>query len=158
MKKKELQIISEYLLKRQETVAIGESVTAGLVMNHLSLAENATSFFQGGVTAYNLGQKTRHLAVEPIYADQMNSVSERVAQQMALEVSKLFCSHWGIGVTGYAAPVPALNIKSCFAFYAFAYKSDVVSTACLNTKLKGQRNVQEYFARKITSAFAVYLS
>ena len=158
MKKKELQIISEYLLKRQETVAIGESVTAGLVMNHLSLAENATSFFQGGVTAYNLGQKTRHLGVEPIYADQMNCVSERVAQQMALQVSTLFCSHWGIGVTRYATTVPALNIKSCFAFYAFAYKSDVVSTACLNTKLKGQRNVQEYFARKIMSAFAVYLS
>ena len=158
MKTKELQIISEYLLKRQETVAIGESVTAGLVMNHLSLAENATGFFQGGLTAYNLGQKTRHLAVEPIHADQLNCVSERVAQQMALEVRRLFCSHWGIGVTGYATPVPALNIKSCFAFYAFAYKSDVVSTARLDTKLKGQRNVQEYFARKIMSAFAVYLS
>ena len=158
MKKKELQIISEYLLKRQETVAIGESATAGLVMNYLSLAENATSFFQGGMTVYNLGQKTRHLAVEPIHAEQTNSVSDRVAQQMALEVSKVFCSHWGIGVTGYATPVPALNIKSCFAYYAFAYKSDIVSTACLNTKLKGQRNVQEYFARKITSAFAVYLS
>jgi len=158
MKNKDLQTISEYLLKREETVAIAESVTSGLIMNHFSLAENASSFFQGGITAYNLGQKTRHLSVEPTHAEQVNCVSERVAQQMALQVINLFCSHWGIGVTGYAAPVPALNIKSCFAYYAFAYKGDIVSTGCLNTKLKGQRNVQEYFTRKITMALAEHLS
>jgi nicotinamide-nucleotide amidase len=157
MDKQELKSISGHLLKRDETVSVSESVTSGLLMNAFSLLDNATSFFQGGITAYNLGQKTRHLAVNPIHAEQVNCVSDAVSRQMALEVAKSFCSNWGIAVTGYAAPVPALNIKSCFAFYAFSYNGNIVSAGKLNTKLKGPFRVQQYYVRQIMLAFAAKL-
>jgi len=151
--KTQLTSISKYLTKRNETLAISESVTAGLIANHFSLAKNATSFFQGGLIAYNLGQKARHLEVDPIHGEQNNCVSEKVAQQMALHIAKLFIADWGIGVTGYAAPVPALNIRSCFVIYSFAFRGRVVTTACLETKLRGQHRVQMFFASKIIEAF-----
>src|SRR5688572_3885424 len=100
-----LSLISEHMVRTEETVAIAESVTAGLIMSNFSTAKNASNFFQGGITAYNLGQKVKHLNIEPIHADAANCVSERIAQQMASEVSKLFCSRWGIAITGYATPV-----------------------------------------------------
>jgi nicotinamide mononucleotide (NMN) deamidase PncC len=76
-----LSLISQYMIRTEETVAIAESATAGLIMSNFSAAKNASFFFQGGITVYNLGQKTRHLNIEPIHADAANCVSERIAQQ-----------------------------------------------------------------------------
>src|SRR5690242_7796876 len=64
-KKNVLQNIADALVNRGETIALAESVTSGLLMVEMSLAKNATSFFQGGITAYNIGQKTRQLSVDP---------------------------------------------------------------------------------------------
>lgn len=46
--------IKTILIERKQTVAVAESVTAGLLQVRLSLAENAREFFQGGITAYNV--------------------------------------------------------------------------------------------------------
>ena len=56
------------LIKKKNTIAVAESVTAGNLQAVFSLAKDATAFFQGGITAYNIGQKCRHLLVEPTHA------------------------------------------------------------------------------------------
>jgi nicotinamide-nucleotide amidase len=154
---KSLTTISKYLLAHKETVAIAESVTSGLLMANLSLAKNATLFFQGGITAYNLGQKTRQLNVEPIHAENVNGVSELIAQRMAVQVAKKFCSQWGIGITGYAVPVPELKIDMCFAFYSFSYQSKPVFTSRIDARKKGQGNVQNYFVEGVLKSFTEFL-
>src|SRR4051812_38795900 len=98
--------LKDALLAKQETISVAESVTSGLLQAAFSSAEKAMQIFQGGITTYNLGQKYRHLLVDPIHASACNCVSERVAQEMALHVCELFSSNWGIGITGYASPVP----------------------------------------------------
>jgi len=120
-RKKTIEQIGKRLLKRKENIAVAESVTAGLLQFGLSTAPDAAMFFQGGITAYNLGQKCKHLEVEPLHALAVNCVSQQVAKEMAHHVSTLFGSHWGIGVTGYATAVPASGNK-VFAFYAIVYK------------------------------------
>ena len=120
-----IQKIRDGLIARQETIAVAESVTSGLLQLALSQAENAAEFYQGGITAYNLGQKSRHLIVEPIHALAFNSVSEKVAQEMALNVCSLFSSDWGMGITGYASPVPESENK-LFAWYAIAHQDSIV--------------------------------
>src|SRR5688500_10162567 len=117
-----LNHIKTILLEKKQTVAVAESVTAGHLQVMLSLAENAQEFFQGGITTYNLGQKSRHLHVDPIHAISCNCVSERVAAQMANHVASLFMSDWGIAITGYASPVPEKNIQQLFACYAFYFR------------------------------------
>lgn len=148
-----LQLIANHLTKKEETLAIAESVTSGLLMAAFSEAKNATMFFQGGLTAYNLGQKTRQLNIDPIHAEKTNCVSEKVAGQMATNVARQFVSHWGIGITGYAVPVPALHIKECFALYAIAYNGDVVRSGRVETRLRGQARVQRYFVEKVMEEF-----
>ena len=89
-----LIIIREQLLARSETVAVAESVTAGNLQMAFASATNSSAFFQGGITAYNIGQKTRHLDVDPIEAMACNAVSKNIADTMATTVSKLFISDW----------------------------------------------------------------
>jgi nicotinamide-nucleotide amidase len=154
---KNLTRIGKLLIARQETVAIAESVTSGLLMANLSLAKNATLFFQGGMTTYNLGQKTKQLNIEPIYAERDNCVSDRIANDMAIQVAAKFCSHWGIGITGYAVPVPELNISTCFAFYSFSYKGEIVFTTHAESRRKGQAKVQYHFVETVLRSFASIL-
>jgi PncC family amidohydrolase len=154
MTKRILQNIADALVNRGETIAIAESVTSGLLMMQLSLAENATDFFQGGITAYNIGQKTRQLSVDPIYADKVNCVSHRISEQMAIQVAAKFCSDWGIGITGYAVPVPALKIRSCFAYHAISYKGKIVLTSRVDAPKKSQAIVQHHFVNSILKDLA----
>lgn len=152
--RKLLEIIAENLTGKKETIAVAESVTSGLLMAEFSLAKNATAFFQGGIVAYNLGQKARQLRVDPIHADQTNSVSEEVARRMAREVANSFCSQWGISITGYAAPVPELKITHCFAFFSFNYNGAEVLTERIETHEKGQERVQRIYIDHILKVFA----
>ena len=118
--------ISRLLQSRKQTVSVAESCTSGLIQNAFSQAEDATLIFQGGITLYNLGQKTRHLNVNPVLAEACNSVSKEVSEKMAMEVAALFNAELGLAITGYAEPVPELDIKSCYAFVAIAENSEII--------------------------------
>ena len=120
--------IKERLVAANQTVAVAESVTAGLLQAALASAVEAAGMFQGGITAYNIGQKCRHLDINPIHALSCNCVSEKMAQDMAVSASKLFTSDWGIGITGYATPVPESDNRT------FAYFSIAINGAALHTE------------------------
>ena len=128
-----INAVKEYCIAHRQTLAIAESVTSGHLQAAISLAENASLFFQGGMTAYNLGQKCRHLEVNPIHAQECNSVSPGIAGDMAQSACKLFLSDWGIGITGYAAPVPEMQIFELFAFYAIAFRGEVIESGKIAT-------------------------
>jgi nicotinamide-nucleotide amidase len=128
---KYLQHIGAALLKKKETIAVAESVTAGSLQFALSGIPDASLFFQGGVTAYNVGQKTRQLGVEPLHALSVNCVSKKVTTEMALGIAKLYSSEWALGITGYASPVPDSDNK-VFAFYTIVYKNKIKATGKIN--------------------------
>lgn len=130
---KEVGQIKDFLLKRGETIAVAESVTSGLLQTALSQADGATMIFQGGITAYNLGQKARHLKINPIHAEATNCVSDVVAEQMAHEVCRMFSSNFGVSITGYASPVPELQIDEVYAFLAISYEQKII----YSKKIKG---------------------
>ena len=87
-----IDTIRDRLTKKGQSIAVAESVTAGHLQVALASAENASKFFQGGMTTYNLGQKVKHLSIEPIHAQSCNCVSAQVAEQMALQIATLFLS------------------------------------------------------------------
>jgi PncC family amidohydrolase len=130
-------------------MAVAESVTAGYLQVHLSRTTGATQFFQGGITAYNTGQKAKHLQVEPIHAQSSNAVSPQVAAQMALGVCTLFNCNVGIAVTGYATPVPELGIREMFAFYAIACKGRIIASRRIAPSAKEPEEIMQEYARQI---------
>jgi nicotinamide-nucleotide amidase len=122
----QIELIKDTLIRNKRTLAVAESVTAGHLQVAFSQAKNASAFFQGGITAYNYGQKCRHLHIEPIHALQCNCVSEAIARQMALEVNKMFLSDYGIAITGYATRMPEQGITDLFAFAAITLRNQVL--------------------------------
>ena len=148
-----IEAIKDLLLAQHQTIAVAESVTAGHLQVALASAENASKFFQGGITAYNLGQKARHLNVEPIHAESCNSVSDKIASQMALNVIRMFASDWGIGITGYAAPVPECSVDEPFAYYAIAFKRDLLWVEKIETRQDDPIRVQALFVNAVLKDF-----
>lgn len=148
-----LDKIKTHLLERKQTLAVAESVTAGHLQVMFSLAENAQQFFQGGITTYNLGQKSRHLNVEPVHALECNCVSENVALQMANNVTSLFMSDWGIGITGYASPVPEKNIQQLFACYAIYFRGLKMAIEIITAEKESPVKVRLAYTRKVLDHF-----
>lgn len=155
--KKLLFSIGDQVKKKQHSVAVAESVTSGLLQCAFSNIPDASLFFQGGMTVYNVGQKCRHLLVEPLHAIACNSVSERVAQDLAHNVCKLFTSNYGIGIVGYAATVPKKNIHSLFAFYAIAFEGKIVKAEKITTKEEEGFPAQTFYTETVLQNFLLIL-
>lgn len=104
------------------TLAAAESVTCGRVQARVGEVSGASKFFLGGITAYTLDEKVKHLGVNRAAAKKMNCVSAAVAEQMARGVCELFGSDLGVATTGYAEPNAKLKIAEPFAWWAIAHR------------------------------------
>lgn len=145
--------IGQKLKGREATVAVAESVTSGLLQCAFSNIPDASAFFQGGITAYNVGQKCRHLLVEPLHAIACNSVSEKVAQDLARNVCRLFTSNYGIGIVGYAARVPEKNVHSLYSFFAIAFEGKVIKEGKLTTDEEEGFPAQAFYTETVLRKF-----
>jgi nicotinamide-nucleotide amidase len=147
-------LIKDILIREKKTLAVAESVTSGHLQVAFSQAQNASDFFQGGITAYNYGQKCRHLHIEPIHALQCNCVSHEVATEMALGVVKMFSSDYGIAVTGYATAVPEQGIHELYAFVAISFKEKILLNNKLTPTIRGEGLIiQTDYANQIFELF-----
>lgn len=144
-----LEKIRDWFIANRTTISVAESVTAGHLQAALSAAENAMQFFQGGITAYNAGQKTRHLSVEPIYALEKDCVSREVAVQMAIGSNHLFISDYGVGITGYASLQPQNGITSLFAFVAIVKGQQTIRLEEITSAKKDPPEVQVDYANQV---------
>ena len=152
-----LQEAADILIRKNHSLAIAESVTAGLLQVAFAAAENASSFFQGGITAYNAKQKITHLHIDIPHAISCNCVSETVASEMATGVSKSFLSDWGIGITGYASPLPGHEMNPLYAYYAISFKNNILKSGRITAEIKETLQVQLIYADKILSHFLTLL-
>jgi len=143
--------IRKPLLRSKQTIAVAESVTAGLLQAAIASAEEASQIFQGGITVYNIGQKCRHLAIDPIHAAESNCVSNKMAGDMATSVARLFTAHWGIGVTGYATPVPESD-NQVFAHISIVHKGAEVINRRIDAGVKIALDAQLLYVHAVLEA------
>ena len=87
------------LLERRWTIAVGESLTGGLVGSRLSAPPGASKVFRGSIASY--ATEVKH-SVLGVTADRV--VSEQSAKQMAEGAKRLLEADVGISVTGVAGP------------------------------------------------------
>jgi nicotinamide-nucleotide amidase len=115
--------LQELLLRTPRwTVAAAESLTAGQVQAAIAAVSGASNYFRGGLTAYTLEQKVRHLGVDRGGAERCNCVSREVAEQMARGACALFDTELAVATTGYAEPDPARSVRIPHAWWAVARK------------------------------------
>jgi nicotinamide-nucleotide amidase len=104
----------------RRTLAVAESLTCGRVQARIGQISGASEFFLGGLTAYSLDQKVRHLGVDRAEAEAVNSASARVAEQMARGACVLFGADLGVSTTGYAEPSAEWHVAEPFAWWGLA--------------------------------------
>lgn len=155
---KDISAIRSFMLSHGHTLAVAESVTSGHLQAALSLATEASNFFHGGITAYNLGQKARHLHIDPIRATSCNSVSQFIAEEMALNALTFFSSDWAIGITGYASKVPELGIDNLFAYYAIAFRKEVVDRGKVECDSDDAYEVQVIYTNHVLKKLSAHVT
>lgn len=152
-----INAIKDILVDKEETIAVAESVTAGHLQAAFSAGMEASKYFQGGITAYNIGQKARHLHIDPILGNKVNCVAQRIAHTMAIEVSKMFSSDYGIGITGYASIVPECEKEGLFAYFSLSYKEEIVLSGKITSSVDKPSDVQIDYSKQVIEKFYEYL-
>ena len=121
----EFLAIKTRLVELNQSLAVAESLTCGGLQLRIGRISGASNFFLGGITAYNLEQKVRHLHINRRAAAKADCVSEAVARQMAKGACRLFGSDWGVATTGYAEPNAATATP--YAYWAIARQQRIVA-------------------------------
>lgn len=152
-----INAIKDILVTREETIAMAESVTGGHLQAAFSAGVDASKYFQGGITAYNIGQKARHLHIDPILGGKVNCVAAKIAHTMAVEVARMFSSDFGVSITGYASIVPECEEDGLFAFFSLSYKGEVVLSRRLTCSEKHPHEVQVDYTRQVVKIVLKYL-
>jgi nicotinamide-nucleotide amidase len=116
-------------------LAVAESVTCGRLQARIGAISGASEFFLGGITAYSLDQKVRHLGVDRAEAQAANSVSGRIAEQMARGACVLFGADVAVSTTGYAEASPLRSVPEPFAWWGLARRRPSGDVAVLSGRV-----------------------
>jgi nicotinamide-nucleotide amidase len=154
--------LKELMLRPKKlTLAVAESLTSGRVQARVGMVSGASNFFLGGITAYSLEQKVKHLGIDRAEAASVNCVSAGVAEAMARGACTLFGSDLGIATTGYAEIVADWNVTQPFAWWALAHRRTDGGFELRRARVEfpgaSRTQVQEEVADAVMAALLDYL-
>jgi len=92
------------LRQREETVAVAESATGGLVGSLLTEVPGSSAYFDRSLVTYANDAKLEHLAVTRELLEEHGAVSEPVVKGMARGARDRAGTTWGVATTGVAGP------------------------------------------------------
>lgn len=156
------ELLQKLLSKKPRlTIAAAESVTAGQVQALIASVSGASDYFVGGVTAYSLDEKVRLLGVNRAHAKKCNSVSQRVAVEMAVGACRLFGADIAVSTTGYAEPSRANGVKDPMAWWAVAQvkRGGKIAIVSGTVELPGANRLeaQQHVAESVVGMLVAYL-
>lgn len=138
-------VLGALLSARQQTIAVAESLTGGLLSERLTAVAGSSGWFAGGVVAYDPEVKSKVLGVEPSMVEGDAIVSEETAIAMAEGVRGLIGSDWGAGLTGEAGPESSTSHPVGTLCVGWVGPDGVKGS--LTTRLPGdRRRIQEFAA------------
>lgn len=96
--------VRKQLREADETVAISESCTGGLVGSLVTDVPGSSDYFDRSIVTYSYEAKLTELAVPHESLDDHGAVSAPVARAMARGVRDTAGVDWGVSTTGVAGP------------------------------------------------------
>ena len=129
--------LKKLLVDNNITISVAESCTAGKLQDLLTSISGSSEYFEGGMTAYNINQKVKHLGVDYDHAKEVDCISPLVAKQMAIGATKLFETRLSVSTTGY--------IQS-HLFYCIYFDGEVLSEGNLDLSMYSNRNEAKTYA------------
>ena len=97
-------VVVTQLTRAGATVAVGESLTGGLLAARLTDVPGSSEAFRGGVVAYSSDAKERLLRVPRDGLAQFGAVSAESAADMAVGARESLGATYGLSLTGVAGP------------------------------------------------------
>ncbi len=113
-------VVGEMLCEKGSTLSVAESLTGGLLASKIVSHPGASRYFLGGVVSYATEAKRELLGVRDLPV-----VSSEVASDMAVGVSRLFSSDYGLSLTGVAGPDPQEGKNPGTVWIGVSAKGDV---------------------------------
>ncbi len=98
------KIVGRMLVQQGSTISTAESCTGGYIAHRITGVPGSSAYFTGSIIAYDNRVKEEWLRVPRKLLKDRGAVSREVAEAMALGVSELLKTMYGIGVTGIAGP------------------------------------------------------
>jgi len=120
--------VGELLLRHEQTLAVAESCTGGLIGHRLTQVSGSSEYFLEGAVTYSNQAKHRRLGVEQELLGKYGAVSREVALAMANGIRKTAGADIGLAVTGIAGPTGGTGQKP--VGLTFIAVSDAVQSEC----------------------------
>jgi nicotinamide-nucleotide amidase len=98
------EVVGGLLVSKRLKLAVGESVTGGMIAELITSVPGASRYFVLGVTAYSNEAKASVLGVPESLFDEKGAVSSEVAIEMARGVREKGLADIGLSTTGIAGP------------------------------------------------------
>jgi nicotinamide-nucleotide amidase len=117
-------VVGQLLSATQQTLAVAESCTGGMIGALLTDVPGSSAYFWGGIIAYANAVKVNMLGVDPEALVDHGAVSALVAEQMAIGVRAKIGTDWGISITGVAGPTGGSAEKPVGLVYIGLAKPD----------------------------------
>ena len=96
-------VVGDLLLSSNQSLAVMESLTGGLLSSTITDVPKSSQYFIGGVTAYSAKFKEQ-MGVPYQVIEQYGTISEETARAMAHAIRERLDADYGLGVTGVAGP------------------------------------------------------
>ena len=122
--------------QRHLTISVAESLTGGLVAASLTQIPGASAVFKGGIIAYRDETKEQFLKVDSALITKFTSISEPVAQSMAINIREIMNTDIGIATTGVAGPDKSEGFAPGIVFVAISIGDHNI---CQKLELVGDR-------------------
>ncbi len=103
--------LAQLLTEKEQTLAIAESCTGGLIANKFTNISGSSVFLLGGVVSYSNQAKMDILGVPPELIEKHGAVSAEVAQAMAKGARERFGADYAVSTTGIAGPTGGTDEK-----------------------------------------------
>jgi nicotinamide-nucleotide amidase len=96
--------IAAKLIERQQTLAVAESSTGGLISAALLAVPGASAYFLGSAVVYTRDARRILMEIPDEAMKGIRSASEPYAKLLATQIRGRFASDWGLSETGATGP------------------------------------------------------
>ena len=122
------EVVVKLLVQRNQTLAVAESCTGGLLANRITNVAGASAVFLAGHICYSNQAKVDMLNIDPQLIEKHGAVSEQVARALAERARARSKSDYALATTGVAGPAGGSPEKPVGTVYiAFASSGETIA-------------------------------
>ena len=122
------QQLHDLCVETNTSIATAESCSVGLLASKITSISGASSFFKGGIIAYQNNVKINLLGVSQLIIKEKTEVCSEVVEQMAKGVRNKLLADFSIATSGYAGPTGGTQLNPIgTVFIAISSKEKTIS-------------------------------